>query len=120
MKFIKGRWFPLLAALAILGIISVIFICLGFKITYAPDLENNWDAVSAVAACVGVFSSFVAVWFAIRVPKKIAEAQNQIALFEKRHDAYSSILNLEVFANSLDQDMPSYRAEGKSDFRMEM
>lgn len=111
MKFIKGRWFPLVVALAIVGIISVILICLGFKITYAPEMENNWDAVSAVAACMGVFASFVAIWFAIRVPKKIAEAQNKIALFEKRHDAYSSILSLEVFANSLDQEM--FRDGGK-------
>lgn len=113
-KFIKGRWFPLaVTGVCVLALVLVLF-CLGFRITYAPKLENSWDAVSAVAAWVGIFSSFIAIWFAIQVPKKIAEQQNKIALFEKRHDAYSSFLSLEVFAKSLDREM--FRDGGKDPF----
>lgn len=111
MKFIKVKWFPLIiVVIAVLAIAFVLFCC-GFRITYAPELENDWDAISAVAtwtgtivAVVSAIASFLAVWFAIQVPKKIAEEQNRIALFEKRHDAYSSILSLEVFADALDHE----------------
>lgn len=114
MKFIKGRWFPLIAAIAIFVLevgIVLTMVLFGWRFTYAPELENSWDAVSAVAAWVGVFSSFIAIWFAIQVPKKIAEQQDKIALFEKRHDAYSSILSLKVFAEALDHE--EYKDGGK-------
>ena len=84
MKFIKRKWFPSVAVLAgILVVASILFFC-GFRITYAPELENSWDAISAVAAWAGVIASFIAIWFAIQVPKKIADRQDRIALFEKR------------------------------------
>lgn len=87
-KFIKGRWFPLaIAAIIILIITSVLFF-FGFRITYAPKLENSWDAISAVAAWVGVVASFIAIWFAIQIPKKIADRQDKIALFEKRYECF--------------------------------
>ena len=83
-KFIKGRWFPLVIAIIVVTAVAFIMALFGWRISYAPGLENSWDAVSAVAAWAGVFSSFIAIWFAIQVPKKIAEQQNKIALFEKR------------------------------------
>lgn len=121
MKFIKGRWFPLTVA-AVLGVaVALVMGLCGWRITYAPELENGWDAISAVAAWVGVIvstgsviASFSAVWFAIQVPQKIADEQDRISLFEKRHEAYSSILSLEVFADALDKEM--FR-EGGRDFR---
>ena len=68
---------------------------LGWRITCAPELENDWDAISGVAAwvgvlisAVGVVSSFVAIWYAIQVPKKIADRQDKIALFEKRYECF--------------------------------
>lgn len=110
-NFVKGRWFPLtVAAIAALAIFLALFLC-GFRISYSPELESSWDAVSAVAAwasvilaIAGVIASFVAIWCAIQVPKKIAEEQNKVSLFEKRYEAYSSILSLEVFAAALDQE----------------
>ena len=72
---------------AVLAIALFLFFC-GFRITYAPKLESSWDAVSAVAAWAGVFASVFAIIFAIRVPKKIAEEQNKIALFEKRFQCF--------------------------------
>ncbi len=84
MKFVKERWFPLTVSISLAFLIGVLMFLCGFRITYAPELENNWDAISAVAAWVGVLASFTAVWFAIKVPKEIANRQDRIALFEKR------------------------------------
>ena len=97
-EFAKKRWFFL-----IIGIVLVIFVVFvmalfGWRITYAPELENSWDAISTVAnwigvlvSIVGVVASFVAIWFAIQVPKEIADQQNKIALFEKRYEIYKII-----------------------------
>lgn len=111
VKFIKGRWFPLsIAAITILIIASVLFF-FGFRITYAPKLENSWDAISSVAAWGGVIAaiasataSFLAVWFAIRVPQKIAEQQNKIALFEKRRAIYEILVCCSSFALSIERN----------------
>ena len=50
---------------------------MGFRITYVPDLENSWNAISGTASWVsvivsvlGVIASFLAVWSAIQVPKR--------------------------------------------------
>lgn len=87
--------------LLVLVFVIVMLYGLGFRITYAPELENSWNAVSAVATCVGVLASFIAIWFAIRVPKKIAEEQNKIALFEKRYEFYYVLLKCKTLSNGL-------------------
>lgn len=77
---------------SVFGLMLVVVLWIfGFRITYAPKLETSWDAVSACAAWAGVIASFVAIWFAIQIPKKIAEEQNKIALFEKRFECYLSL-----------------------------
>lgn len=78
--------------------------CAGWRITYNPELENswNWDAVSAIAAWAGVAASAVAIWYAVRVPKKIADRQDKIALFERRYDCYSLIQSLLVCARQME------------------
>lgn len=86
-KFVKGKWFPLVIA----AIIAFVLFLFGFRITYSPELDNNWDAVSACASWAGVIASFVAIWFAIRVPKKIADRQDKIALFEKRLACFNEL-----------------------------
>lgn len=78
------------------------------------NIANNVDALAQprfidwLAVVLSIFSiviSGAAIWFAVRVPKTIADRQNKITLFEKRHDSYSAILSLEVFARALDQKM---------------
>lgn len=103
-KFITGRWFPLIAAISILAStagVVLIMIFFGWRFTYAPELETSWDAVSAVAAWAGVITSFIAIWFAIRVPKKIANRQDRISLFEKRYQVYNLFMNLYATMNVL-------------------
>lgn len=102
MKKLLNKKLLIPASLSILVIFIVILYKLGFRITYAPEIENSWNAVSAVATCVGVLASFIAIWFAIRVPKKIAEEQNKIALFEKRFTCYSLIQSFLACAQQLE------------------
>lgn len=90
-KFIKGRWFPLAIAAIIVAALIIFLGCIGFRITYNPALESSWEAVSAVAAWAGVITSFAAIVTAVWIPKKIAEQQNKIALFEKRYALYNTV-----------------------------
>lgn len=94
-RFIKGRWFPLVIAVFIVAVIIFIMAKLGFRVVYVPEPEDTWEAASAVASwvgafisCVGVLASFLAIWYAIQVPKTIADRQDQIALFEKRYECF--------------------------------
>lgn len=52
---------------------------------------------------LSVIASLGAVWAAIQVPKKIAKKQDAIALFEKRFDCYTTIQNLLVCAEQMEQ-----------------
>lgn len=72
-------------------IVLITGLLLGFKITYAPQLENDWNAISACASWVGVAASLGAILVAIRIPKVIAERQDKIALFEKRFAFYDTL-----------------------------
>lgn len=101
----------LVAVLFHLLVLIVVFILwiIGFRITYAPTLENSWDAISGIAAWFGVGVSIIsvgaslaAVWAAIQVPKEIATKQDAIALFEKRFDCYTTIQNLLVCASQME------------------
>lgn len=71
--------------------IIILLYILGFRITYNPEIINDWDAVSGCAAWASVFVSGLAIYYAIQVPKKIAEDQNKIALFEKRYLALQKV-----------------------------
>lgn len=102
---VKWKWFPLIAAIALLvlaaGVVLVMAL-FGWRFTYAPELENSWGAVSAVAAWAGVIMSFLAVMVAVWIPKRIADRQDKIALFEKRYDCYTVIQNLLVCAEQME------------------
>lgn len=118
----KIKWKPLFVAiLVVIGISLIVFLyCKGFRITYAPDLETSWDAVSAFAAWGGVIMSFGAVMVAgivawrqneisreqTKISRKqadIADKQNRIALFEKRMECYSTIQNIFAFARQISE-----------------
>lgn len=90
-NFIKSRCFPLAVATVVLLVIIVAGFLFGFRITYTPDLNNCWDAISGVAAWIGIVVSIVSVvasFMAIRYAVSVADKQNKIALFEKRYECY--------------------------------
>ena len=84
-------------------IILFLYFC-GFRITYAPEMENSWEAISAFAGWFGAIASAIAIFVAIRVPKKIAERQDSIALFEKRYSAFDAFVFLTSVAERFDKD----------------
>lgn len=98
-----------LVGVAILIAFPSVLYLMGFRITYAPALENSWDAVSAFAAWAGVIVSIIsvgvsglAIYYAIQVPKKIADRQDKIALFEKRYECYMAIQRITTFSESIE------------------
>lgn len=97
VKFINGRWFPLVAVSSVFAFIVYVMVLCGWRFTYAPDLENNWEAVSGVSGWFGVAASFMAILYAVRV----ADKQNQITLFEKRYELFEIVFNSQIFANSI-------------------
>lgn len=100
-QFKETRWFPLVVALVIIGAGIIVAFLLGLRITYAPELENSWDAISAVASWASVAASFFAVWAAIQIPKKIAKKQDAIALFEKRYELYAELYKWHYLAEEI-------------------
>ena len=86
--------------ISLLGIIIFLYFC-GFRITYAPTLDNNWDAVSACAAWFSGIMSAGALFVAISIPKIIAEQQNKIALFDKRYKLYDSFVFLIIIVQKI-------------------
>lgn len=81
----------------------------GFKFTYAPELENSWAAISAFAAWAGVLASSIAIYVAIQIPKKIAERQDKVALFEKRFELYNTLYKCRNFSVDLSKNENSFK-----------
>lgn len=100
-KVIK-RWLPWLAIVFGIACVCFFLYVAGFRIIYAPELENSWDVMSAYAAWASVIASFFAILVAIWIPKRIADRQDKISLFEKRYDCYTVIQNLLVCAEQLE------------------
>lgn len=71
----------------------LLYLC-GFRITYDPSLTSDWDAISACASWFGAIMSVIAIFVAIRIPKIIAERQNNIALFDKKYGLYDTFVFL--------------------------
>jgi len=50
---------------------------------------------------LAVILSGLAIWFAVQVPKKVADRQDKIALFEKRYNFYIVLVNVLAFITEL-------------------
>lgn len=81
-------------------VIIIVFAILGFKITYAPSLDNSWEAISAVASWVSaiatIFIPIVVVFFQHKLDQNKSEISdaNKATLLElqKFADKYSDLL----------------------------
>lgn len=88
--------------------------------TIADDIQAasqpGWvEYVSIFISLVSVVVSGFAIWFAIEVPQKIAEKQNNIALFEKRYEILCLYNSCRTFANIL-KDMEE--SEDQTDIKL--
>lgn len=97
LNFIKGRWFPLLVGATVALVVKAIMIYCGFSFTYAPEIQDDWTAISAVGTWVGVIAAFIACIVAIRVPSRIAKAQDRIALYDKRMECQKALYAIKDF-----------------------
>ena len=61
MKFIKSRWFPLAVGFSIFILVGFVMALFGWRITYAPELENSWDAISAISTVISAIVSIIGV-----------------------------------------------------------
>lgn len=94
-NWIKG----ILVFLCIGGCVVVISMaCAGWRIVYAPELEPDWDSISAVSSLISAVGTVAAVWSAVQVPQKIANRQDKIALYEKRINAFHAMEELKEFS----------------------
>lgn len=94
----------LIICIAVVLMVVLILFLLGFRIIYNPNLENSWDAISAIATWVSVIVSGLALLVAIHIPKIIASKQNKIALFERRHEYYIVFCRCIAYAEMINQD----------------
>lgn len=84
----------------VVGIIAiVIFVPFLFNLLmpmykkYCIDLGS----VYYILTTLGIASTIAAIFIAIQIPRKIAEQQNKISLFEKRWEIYQALLNIQIF-----------------------
>lgn len=110
------------STITLIAVILIILILalFGFRITYNPSLDNNWDAISACAAWAAVIVSGIAIYFAIQAPKKIAEEQNRIALFEKRYEFYIAFTKSTAFIKAIELSNIKTKEEAKKSFIMSL
>lgn len=87
-KFLNTCIIPIWV-LGLLIIIVIVAVICGWKIIYAPELENNWTAIDAIGGWLSAIISGLAIWFAVNAPKRIAQRQDDISLFEKRFICYN-------------------------------
>ena len=87
-RFIKS---PILWLLLIEVIILVTMALLGFKITYAPSLDNSWEAIAAIASWVSsiatIFIPIVVVLFQYKLEQNKSDISdaNKATLLELKN-----------------------------------
>lgn len=99
-NFIKGRWFPLIVAILIVAIVAIVMALFGWRITYAPGLENSWDAVSAVAALISAFAG-------VAIPIIVVVFQHK--LDSNKNDIRGSNLELYNKLEKIEKELNQYR-----------
>lgn len=103
MKFIKGRWFPLVVGIALIVLVGFVMFLFGWRITYAPELENSWDAISAIAAWVGAIGTVAVLWYnhcSISLTQRSVQQAINLQLYEKRLELYTALSRDDAFKDA--------------------
>ena len=95
--------FLLVLNLIVLVIVAIAAFYVGTYVRYGW-LENIWESISAVASCCGVVASIGAVWAAIQIPRKIAEQQEKVELYERRFEFYDTLCSCIHYAKILGEE----------------
>lgn len=82
-----------IALIAIELIAFGILFLVGFKFTYQPQLENNWDAISAVGQWIGVVITGVLTAIIIWQTQKNSKRELSLNLLNKRREIFNILKN---------------------------
>jgi hypothetical protein len=75
-------------------VIAAVFLIFGFRITYAPELETSWSAVSAVGQWVGAFAALLIPVAVVYIEKSMDD--NRATIGEANSDL---LIEMEKFKN---------------------
>ena len=92
----------MVAVIAAFAFVVLVTALLGFRITYAPELENSWEAISAVAAWAGAMGTVAVLIYnhlAIELTQRSVQQAVDLQLFEKRLELYNAIADDAAFYN---------------------
>ncbi|KIY21947.1 hypothetical protein [Mesobacillus subterraneus] len=78
MIFIRAIRSPVLLILLSESIVLGLLYKYGFRITYGPDLEASWDAISAIGQWAGVFVGFLIPIAAVYLQSKLDKSREDI------------------------------------------
>ena len=101
-QFIKRRWPLLLGAFGVALFIGFLY-HKGFRITYAPELENSWEAISACAAWVGAIGTILVMWYnhrSIHLAQLGVQQAVSLQLYEKRLELYTALSRDDAFKDT--------------------
>ena len=101
-QFIKRRW-PLLFGVLGIALLLGFLYHKDFRITYAPELENSWDAISACAAWAGAIGTIAVLWYnhrSIRLAQYSVQQAINLQLYEKRLALYTDLSKSDAFKES--------------------
>lgn len=99
-RFIGKKWLLFLVIIIlVVGLVTFLY-CMGFRITYAPELENSWDAVSACAAWAGAIGTVAVLVYnhwTIKLTQRSVRQAIDLQMFEKRLELYNAIASDKAF-----------------------
>lgn len=75
--------------------------CCGYELHIINGVNWNLEDTYHVAGVVAPFLSLITIAVAVWIPKKIAERQDDIALFEKRFNCYITFNRIRFFATTM-------------------
>lgn len=99
----NGRKAKIIGAVLIVGLIVVLFATAyrtGWKIIYAPDLENDWEAISATATWVGAIGTVLVLWYnhrSISLTQRSVQQAINLQLYDKRLELYTALSRDDAF-----------------------
>lgn len=91
-------------------LLLIILFIFGFKFTYAPDLDNNWEAISAASEILGVIISSFLTGLIIFQTNKIDKSSKEQArlLADKQYDFESHTAEKEMQTRKLELKISLY------------
>lgn len=101
MKKFQNKYF-LLVFLLVAALIVPAYL-LGLRITYNPNLENDWTAISSVGTWVGAIGTVIVLWYnhkTIILTQQSVQQSINLQLYDKRQSVYDEIFTSKAFTGT--------------------